>query len=230
MKNLALTLCILFMTTLPLWTQDINIDPDSLYKEAPASEFEFSMLAHVWNNGNQNVTLRWDRNIEQIPNGWTTNFCDKNVCYSNFVSTEQFDLYANGDSSILKPIFRPNETPGTCIYRITLNSLTPGIVYSETVVFLAVATVVNGAVEVLSAKDVAIFPNPVAEMLTVAIADAGFKGSWTVTNPEGQVLINRQDAPATGELDISNLSAGLYFLNIRTEEGQFVTTRKFFVR
>lgn len=229
MKNLALTLCILFMTTLPLWTQDINIDPDSLYKEAPASEFEFSMLAHVWNNGSQNVTLRWDRNIEQIPNGWTTNFCDKNVCYSNFVSTEQFDLYANGDSSILKPIFRPNETPGTCIYRITLSSLTPGIVYSETVVFVAVATVVNGSMEVFTGKDVAIYPNPVQGLLSVTNADPEFKGSWVVTNAAGQEMLNRPAAPASGQIDVSLLPTGLYFLNVWTEDKRLVATKKFIV-
>ncbi len=230
MKNLAFTLCILFTTTLPLWTQDINIDPDSLYKEAPASEFEFSMLAHVWNNGNQNVTLRWDRNIEQIPNGWTTNFCDKNLCYSSFVATEEFDLFANGDSSLLKPLFRPDGKPGTCIYRITLTSITPGIEYTESVVFVAVATGVSAAAEVLSARDVALYPNPATDELTVAVADAHFKGNWLVTNTAGQAMLTRPDAPTTGQMDVSGLTEGLYFLHLQTEEGQTVVTKKFIIQ
>lgn len=230
MKKSAFTLFVLALSAIPLLAQDINIDPDSLHKEAPASEFEFSMLSHVVNNGSQNVTLKWERNIEQIPTGWTTNFCDKNLCYLGSVSSQQFDLFANGDSSILKPIFRPNDVPGTCIYRITLTSLTPGIDYQESVVFVAVATVVNSSAEVLSAKDVAIFPNPATDELTVAVADARFRGSWTVTTPTGQVVLTRPDAPAAGQLDVSCLASGIYFLNIRTQDGQAVATKKFFIQ
>lgn len=230
MKKIIFTLCALAMVIMPIMAQDIITDPDSLYKEASASDFDISMLAHIWNYGDQDVTIKWERNIEEIPDGWSTSFCDKNACYAGAVATHQFNLLENGDSSILKPIFRPFNVPGTCIYRVNLTSETPGIDYQESVVYIAVATVVNSTAKVLSAKDVVVYPNPATDELTVAIANSNFKGSWIVTNATGQVVLNHPDAPATGQVDTSTLGAGIYFLNIRTQDGQLVAAKKFFVQ
>ena len=117
-----------------------------------------------------------------------------------------------------------------CIYRIKLTSQTPNVPFVGEVVYVAVATGVSSSVEVLSAKDVALYPNPATEELTVAVADARFKGSWTVTTATGQLVLTRPDAPATGQLDLSLLPSGVYFLNIRTQDGQSVATEKFFIQ
>ncbi len=230
MKKFLFTLCTLALAAMPLWAQDIAIDDDSLYTEADVSEFEMYALTHVRNNGSEDVTLKWERNIEQLPEGWTTNFCDKNLCYANFVTTAEFDLLANDGEGLLKPLFRPNGKPGTCIYHITLTSLTAGIDYTESVVFVAVATGVSSSAEVLSAKDVAIFPNPAMDELTVAVADTHFKGDWLVTNTAGQAVLTRRNAPTSGQMDVSGLSEGLYFLHLQTEEGQTVVTKKFIIQ
>ncbi len=230
MKKFFFTLCTLALAAMPLWAQDIAVDDDSLYTESDVSEFEFYAQTHVRNNGSEDVTLKWERNIEQLPEGWTTNFCDKNLCYASFVTTAEFDLLANGDEGLLKPLFRPNGKPGTCIYRITLTSLTPGIDYTESIVWVAVATGVSAAAEVLSARDVALYPNPATDELTVAVADAHFKGDWLVTNAAGQIVLTRPNAPTIGQMDISGLSEGLYFLHLQTEEGQTVVTKKFIIQ
>lgn len=227
MKKIAFTFYVLALLVLPLAAQNINISADSLYVEVPASTDEFGMLAHVWNNGSQTVTLHWERTIEQMPAGWAISFCDKNLCYLPSVTNAQFDLYSNGDSSILKPLFRPYGTAGTCIYRISLNSLTPGITFEESLVYVAVATLANSSVEVLSSHDVLVFPNPVDNVLSVAVADPGFKGNFTITDAAGQLLLTKTDMPATSHLDVSSLSPGMYFLHIYSDDLEKAVIKRF---
>lgn len=67
MKKFFFTLCTLALAAMPLWAQDIAVDDDSLYTESDVSEFEFYAQTHVRNNGSEDVTLKWERNIEQLP-------------------------------------------------------------------------------------------------------------------------------------------------------------------
>ena len=60
---------------------NIVVNPDSVYVELPASEFEIEMLSQITNNTGGAVTIRWTRVVEQMPQEWDVNFCDKNLCY-----------------------------------------------------------------------------------------------------------------------------------------------------
>jgi hypothetical protein len=51
-----------------------------------------------------------------------------------------------------------------------------------------------------------------------------------VTNAAGQIVLTRPNAPTIGQMDISGLSEGLYFLHLQTEEGQTVVTKKFIIQ
>jgi hypothetical protein len=62
-------------------------------------------------------------------------------------------------------------------------------------------------------KNLRVFPNPVDDMLFIELDGHG-KQDWQLTNGQGQLVMSGQTQSNTERLDVSNISAGVYFLNI----------------
>jgi len=210
---------------------NIVVNPDSLYASTPSTEFEIDLLSQITNLTSGTVTIRWTRVIEQKPPEWTVNFCDKNLCYLEVVSSRTFELN-NGESGMLKPIFYPNEVPGTGVLRLYLQSETPGVTWADTIVYVAVATGVSGTVNIEQVTDVAVFPNPVTDILNVVTADANLQGQWRITDTAGKVwrCSTAGVSAIAGQIPVAQLPAGLYFLNIATPDGRHATAKRFTVQ
>lgn len=72
-----------------------------------------------------------------------------------------------------------------------------------------------------------LYPNPAKNELFLSSKNTGGNLDVTIFNMEGRVLITQNLAfEKQGSLDVSNLSAGIYFLNIKTEDGN-VEVKKF---
>ena len=79
-------------------------------------------------------------------------------------------------------------------------------------------------IESISAVDFQIYPNPVNDILNINLGD-GFKNTQTrVLNINGQELMLLENS--TSKLDVSSVLAGIYFLEIKLENGQ-IATKKF---
>ena len=102
------------------------------------------------------------------------------------VESKTFEL-SNGESGLLKPIFYPNEVPGMGVFRLYLQSETPGVVWADTAVFVGVATGEVGTVEAELMRTVSVFPNPATDALHVVTADAQLQGQWRITDSAGKV-------------------------------------------
>lgn len=59
--------------------------------------------------------------------------------------------------------------------RLYLASETPGVMWTDTAVYVAVATELLGAVEAELVRDVSVYPSPASEVLNVVTADATYK-------------------------------------------------------
>ena len=79
----------------------------------------------------------------------------------------------------------------------------------------------------LSNTQLSVYPNPATNLLNVNISNANFKNSSiTIYNISGQQLMNSNMIGANVELNIGNLSNGVYFINVSNENG-FNKTVKF---
>lgn len=69
-----------------------------------------------------------------------------------------------------------------------------------------------------NASKIGIYPNPVSNILTL---ETPFTGIFRlkIINGLGQLISERNQSTSSMSLDVSNLSAGLYFLNIDSDEG-----------
>lgn len=233
MKKSFYLLFALAATSIQMLTAQVNIvvSPDSVYKEDYATEPEISLPSHITNNSGSTVTIRWTRVVEQEPQGWDHAFCDKNLCYFGTVSSKTFELI-DGEEGLLKPIFYPNGIAGTGVMRVYLISETPGIMWADTAVYVAVATELVGSVEAELVRDVAIFPSPTSDVLNVVTADADLQGQWRITDAAAKVWCHSKigTTPIAGQISIKELPVGLYFLHVLTPDGRHVTVKRFVVQ
>lgn len=231
-KCLYLLLVLIIASADGLYSQvNIVVNPDSVYVSLPATEFEIDLLSQIFNNSGSTVTIRWTRVVEQKPQEWDVNFCDMNLCYLGIVASKTFELM-NGDSGLLKPIFYPNEVPGTGVFRLYLQSETPGITWADTTVYVAVATGVSGTVNIEQVTNVAVFPNPATDLLNVVTADANLQGQWRITDTAGKVWGYSTTGVSTiaGQIPVAHLPAGLYLLNVLTPDGRHAVAKRFTVQ
>jgi|GEM_PF-1960184 hypothetical protein len=78
------------------------------------------------------------------------------------------------------------------------------------------ANCVIGINEVTNAEGYAIYPSPATDMVTINVADVGPK-QITFYNMIGQALLTTEKTDKQFTLNISNLGAGVYFVNIKDE-------------
>ena len=115
----------------------------------------------------------------------------------------------NGDS-----VFHPSET-GIYVARIVNSVATQLVLYSDTVQYKTSAldnniVAANTSVSDATGKtnDFVVYPNPAKDVLHVE-TNAG--AIFSLTDQSGKILLN-QNINNKGSLDISRLSAGLYYL------------------
>jgi hypothetical protein len=233
MKKIHYLLFGAMLYTAQFLTAQVNIvvAPDSVYVESPATESEISLPSHITNNSGDTVIIRWTRVVEQEPQGWDHAFCDKNLCYFGTVGSKTFELI-NGEEGLLKPIFYPNEIAGTGVMRLYLASETPGVMWTDTAVYVAVATELLGAVEAELVRDVSVYPSPASEVLNVVTADANLQGHWRITDVAGKVWGDSNGAISriAGQISVAHLPSGIYFLNVLSPDGQHAIAKRFLVK
>ncbi|GEM_PF-2024511 len=233
MKKSIYLLLVLFIANTDSLRAQVNIvvNPDSVYVSLPATEFEIDLPSQITNNTFGAVTIRWTRVVEQKPQEWDVNFCDKNLCYLGIVESKTFDL-ANGESGLLKPIFYPNNVAGTGVFRLYLQSETPGVTWADTAVFVGVATDPTGTIEAELVRDVTVFPNPASDVLNVVTADAHLQGRWRITDAAGKVwgCSNPGAGTIAGQISVTQLPTGIYFLNVLTPDGRYAAAKRFTVQ
>jgi hypothetical protein len=89
--------------------------------------------------------------------------------------------------------------------------------------------IVNGITELTSGNSFQVYPNPASNMLNVYVdASTAFEAQLTMSGSTGKTIFMKKQAVAAGaqqiELNVSDLPAGMYFLQIATKRG--VMTKK----
>ncbi|WP_084426590.1 InlB B-repeat-containing protein [Aequorivita capsosiphonis] len=94
---------------------------------------------------------------------------------------------------------------GTGVYASWLKD--PSATYSEDCTL--------GIVDYATDNPIEIFPNPVSQIITVKVYDNEKVKDLNISNVAGQMITK---AKFSNQIDVSNLSAGLYFIQIKTDQ------------
>ncbi len=98
------------------------------------------------------------------------------------------------------------------------------VVMTNTVTNTIGCPAINGVIAVTENKRIDIYPNPAYSELNIKVPEGAYQ-SYAITNSLGSVLSDGVLTKAITHLNIQLLPAGLYFLNLKDEEGNVV--RKF---
>ncbi len=85
----------------------------------------------------------------------------------------------------------------------------------------------NGIAEINTKENnISVYPNPATDKITIEISGLSKESSFTIVNIEGQQLITRQITEPKTQIDISNLTAGVYFVRLTNDRtvgvGKFI--------
>ena len=88
-------------------------------------------------------------------------------------------------------------------------SLAPGVQQAYTI-----TTVDVGVGDVAANIELSAYPNPVADRLTLSVADTDRALRYTLTDNNGRALATSEIADAITEIDMANLVPAVYFLRV----------------
>lgn len=215
--SLMIAVVLLFSSNAPqLHAQSISISTDSIFLEGgnAVTENDFIDLYEPFIFKNINAasdSFIWVRSVNQLPSSeWESAVCDINLCYPSHIDSAIFEMQA-GDSGIMYPHFYPTSGYGTAymvidIYNYHDRSQKVSL-YAECFAWNARANI--QPVSALSNAQVG--PNPVQDH-TLYIHH--YSGPVSITNTLGQTLIQTHVDDNAQSLDVSSLSAGVYFVNL----------------
>lgn len=72
-------------------------------------------------------------------------------------------------------------------------------------------------VETQTINDVAIYPNPAKDVVYITLNENSEKISWTLVNMQGQIVKKMDASTSNFEIELDNISKGVYFLNLSVE-------------
>lgn len=140
---------------------------------------------------------------------WDVSFCDNRNCYASFLNKDTMAKVApNGEASLKITVF-PNGKADTAVVKYALWDY-ENPTYRDTIVW-NIYIRWGAETKTWITEAVQVYPNPVMDVLNVsALGNAAFD----VVDAKGAVVKNI--APIDGRLDVSGLTAGLYFVRCQS--------------
>jgi hypothetical protein len=83
------------------------------------------------------------------------------------------------------------------------------------------------SVEEIAANNFSVYPNPANDMITIAGLKNGMENAMvSLFDISGREVVRTQQINANGTLDVSQLSAGIYFVQLSTKTGESIGTQR----
>jgi hypothetical protein len=178
MKKNILLFSFLLIFTLSIEAQvTLSFEPESIsvsdYIDLSDNDYELVGYATVTNIGDEAISLRWNRVIEDMPEEWGVQVCDLNLCYnesiySNFVPGEieipvPLEPGASTNMDIhVKP--RGVSGNGRVIIELSDTNTPDEIISTGTYDFDALVVT---STEDLNQAPLSVFPNPTADYFNI---------------------------------------------------------------
>lgn len=200
---------------------NFTITPNPKVVTVPNPPTVTDVVAHakIKNLTNEPRTFKWTRTVLDISPDCKTQICDRNYCYLASVSTKQFTMLAQEDSTLdVHLVSNDPVVPALCCAIVHLkveevgnpdNALT-GIYIFEGCT--SGTTTVGGA-------SMRLFPNPAADFF--ALENAENVAAIRVFSMDGRVVKEFEAVPGS-RYPIADLPAGSYILSLQNPQNEVV--------
>jgi hypothetical protein len=171
------------------------------------------------NAGSDSIEVFVNRFYQNLPVNWSQCYCFIN-CHPPSDDTLRFTL-APGETASIGMGFNTDTIPGVGQVKITIEQI--GGTQKDTLAF-SVSTMLAGIHEMNSYTSFKSYPNPVTEKLMI---QSELKESYTLKlyTISGQLMKTSARLSGSSELDLKELRAGEYLLQINHASGQTETKK-----
>lgn len=229
MKNTLLTLSLLFLAFFSLRAQlQVNPNPWTGTFEGE-DEFEHVAYTDMINTTNDTLKVRWEIEVLSAPAEWKFAVCDKNQCYSTFVTTnwapgtiEIPAVLAAGESGDLDVHVRPGGVAGSCEVKIHLSLIgDPSTILTSAVYNITISGA--SSVDEAAIQNLRIFPNPSSDYFALTSS----KGIQRIElyNIVGR-MVRSFDVVEGRKYYIANLPDGMYMAGMIGNNGKVLRTMR----
>ncbi len=207
MKKLILLTGFILMGFLG-FAQSFTVYPSPASVSGLASEPYFEAVSHVENNTSNELTLYWERIVNDIPADWNSSMCDNSQCYVPQVYLMDFTIGV-GDESILDVRFYPAGLVGEGEVEVLVYDPTDSLNTVVSHKYYGTATLPTD-VEDLVEENFKVYPNPATDYIILPQNNSAQQAA--IYNIAGQQirLIDLQNG--TERINISDLNRGLYLV------------------
>jgi hypothetical protein len=223
MKKLILLFALSSLTQIG-FSQGVTMNPKVANGGAPNSS-DKNISVVITNNTTDSTDNQFTWFILEVAkqNGWTIDFCDPANCIVNVGVGTQFDFSLNkGAVGIMKADFYYNGVSGSgSLTAVVRSKKNPSNADTATFNATAWVTSVN---EASSAKNIALYPNPVKNQLGISYQSTN-ELHMDIYNVLGVKVKSFTYTNTSGLIDISDLQNGVYF--VRFADGGKSFTKQF---
>ena len=235
MKNTLLLLFGIILSVSFSKAQNFSVEPNPAYAEADLDDFStlpevMQAIAGISNNTSDTLFLRWERIIEETPEGWKTSVCDGEVCLLPDVSVKEFTLYPNVTNDIWVEAWPGGQPccleingaiPGEGEVQLKITNLNDP---SDTLIAVFLFTLTGSPILDLSEIELAqvdIFPNPVLDYVT--LTETKGIDRLIIYNVLGR-SVKTFDVNANRQFGVGDLPSGSYFVNLIDKDQKTLKT------
>ncbi len=216
--RLALLFTFFLLTRLLAAQSGLSFDTPFVEKPVDPAISDVKAQARVLNNDGRRLLVRWIREVNDVPAGWSSAICDTNQCYLPQVDSADFSISPNSSAPI-EPHVYPDGSRGDAQITVRVfeiadrtNSATATFRFSE----------ISGVSNPFYSGP-RIYPNPGRGDFEV-MSDVPIS-KITLTNVLGKVV--REYPAYLKRYDISDLPNGIYLASLIGLDGRVIKTLRY---
>jgi len=177
------------------------------------------LTVYVTNTSDQPKTLKWVRDVSNLPEGWINFVCDTEQCYLPSTEEAEFDVVA-GEEVPLKVTFRATTLAETSM---TLEVFDKNNVSDKQIITFNVQSFPTSNDEI-NVEAIKIYPNPAADFIKVSNSNG--IGTLEVYNLIGKKVRTFTDVDDSNLYNVSDLPKGMYLIRFLDEDNEAVGTKR----
>ncbi len=192
-------------------------------KTALSTEEDVVAKGFIKNESDQEVTVKWSRNVVQLTDGWDTAVCDKNLCYvPTYGATSEADgtnlVLAAGEESNFDIHVYPNGLEGAAIVELTATDVSNA---ENTVTGTFRFNQNTTSTFSIDKPDLKIYPNPTVNY--ISLSDTEQVDRLVIYNIVGR-RVKMFDANYNNQYDVIDLPTGMYLVRLVDSSDRTIKT------
>lgn len=174
---------------------------------------------YLYNTTDEGIRLGWNRTVFEVPEASDYLMILDGLQYFYFVQEGAVDIEANDSIDLIFTFWHDTILPGdSVIVQIVVYDVEDSLNTAHHLTFIQHCPLQTSHRDPVGPSSIQIYPNPVSDQATIVLPENHDYTSLIILNPSGGRLKELLVTDAVIHLDRDGLSAGLYFIVLRSKD------------